>query len=136
MRRLSSLVLSALLLAAAVLPASAAGQFGEPRYLVKAFLLKADKTFDHATNWCGNENICTLTVGDYEIGLRFFMGYGSYRLRVASSWDGDNPCCFFADGTYETSVASLRPHAEVLYYKTGAGRSKLGTLYIALESLK
>ncbi|WP_429807264.1 hypothetical protein [Ensifer sp. B1-9] len=135
MRRLSSLVLSALLLAAAVLPASAAGQFGEPRYLVKAFLLKADKTFDHATNWCGNESVCTFTVGDYEVGLDLFMSGKSYRLRVAS-WDGDNPCCYFANGSDETSVASVRPHAEVLYYKTGAGRSKLGTLYIALESLK
>ncbi|MBD9647490.1 hypothetical protein IB267_03880 [Ensifer sp. ENS09] len=129
------MVLSALFLAAAISPASADGQFGKPRYLVKAFLLKDDKTFDHATNWCGNESICTLTVGDYEIGLRFFMGYESYRLRVASSWDGDNPCCFFADGAYETSVASGRPHGEALYYKTDTGRLKLGTLYIALESL-
>ncbi|MGE6786323.1 hypothetical protein ACQKGL_27760 [Ensifer adhaerens] len=136
MRRLSSLGLSALLLAAVTSPTSASGQSGEPRYLVKAFLLKDDKTFDHATNWCGDDSVCTLTVGDYEIGLRFFMGYDSYRLRVASSWDGDNPCCFFADGTYETSVASVRPHAEVLYSKTDAGRLKLGTLYIALESLK
>ena len=95
MRRLSSLILSALLLAAAVSPASAAGQFGKPRYLVKAFLLKADKTFDHATNWCGYDSVCTLTVGDYDVRLRFFMSGRSYRLRVAPSWDGADPCCTF-----------------------------------------
>lgn len=135
MRRLSSLALSALLLAAAVSPASAAGQFGEPRYLVKVFLLKADKTFDHATNWCGDESVCTLTVGDYEVGFGFFMSGKSYRLRVAS-WDGDKPCCYFANGSDEVSVASFRPHGVVLYYKTDAGRLKLGTLYIALEGFE
>lgn len=135
MRRLSSLILSALLLAAAASPASAIGQSGKPRVLVKAFLLKADKTFDHATSWCGYDSICTLTVGDYEVGVDFFMGYKSYRLRVAS-WDGDNPCCFFANGTDETSVGSVRPHAEVLYYRANSGRLELGTLYIAFENLK
>ncbi|WP_077960824.1 hypothetical protein [Ensifer adhaerens] len=129
------MILSALLLAATASPVTAIGQSGEPRVLVKAFLLKADKTFDHATGWCGYDSLCTLTVGDYEVGLGFFMGNRSYRLRVAS-WDGDKPCCFFANGSDETSVGSVRPHAEVLYYRTNSGRLKLGTLYIALESLK
>ena len=114
---------------------SASGQSGQPRVLVKAFLLKADKTFDHATNWCGDDSVCTLTVGDYEVGLGFFMSGKSYRLRVASS-DGDKPCCYFANGSDEASVASFRPHGVVLYYKTDAGRLKLGTLYIAFENLK
>lgn len=140
MRRLSSLILSALLLAATASPVTAIGQSGKPRVLVKALLLKTDKTFDHATSWCGYDTICTLRVGDYDVGLRFFVtGFttdGSYRLRVAPSWDGAEPCCFFEDGRYETSVASGLPHAEALYYRTASGRLELGTLYIALESLE
>ncbi|WP_173516920.1 hypothetical protein [Ensifer sesbaniae] len=130
------MILSALLLAAAVSPASAAGQFGKPLYLVKAFLLKADKTFDHATNWCGYDSVCTLTVGDYDVRLRFFMSGRSYRLRVAPSWDGADPWCIFADGSDEALVANGQPHDERLYYRTASGRLELGTLYIALESLE
>ncbi len=140
MRRLSSLILSAALLAAAVSPASAIGQSGKPRVLVKAFLLKTDKTFDHATSWCDHDTICTLTVGDYDVGLRFFAtGFtidSSYRLRVAASRENAEPCCFFEDGHYETSVASGLPHAETLYYRTTSGLQALGTFYIALEGLK
>ncbi len=133
-------MLSAALLAAAVSPASAIGQSGKPRILVKAFLLKNDKTFDHATSWCGYDTICTLTVGDYDVGLRFFpTGFtidSSYRLRVAASRDDAEPCCFFEDGHYETSVATGLPHAEALYYRTASGLKELGTFYIALEGLE
>ncbi|OCP38629.1 hypothetical protein [Ensifer sp. LC163] len=136
MRRLSSLILSALLLAAAASPVTAIGQSGEPRYLVKVFLLKTDKTFDHATGWCGQDSVCTLMVGDYLVGLRFFLSGESYRLRVKPSSDGDDRCCVFKDGSDEASVANGRPHDERLYYRTASGRRELGTLYIALENLE
>ncbi len=136
MRRLSSLILSALLLAAPASPVEAIGQSGEPRFLVKAFLLKTDKTFDHATGWCGHDSVCSLTVGDYKVGLRFFLSGSSYRLRVAPSWDGADPCCVFKDGSDETSVPNGQPHDVELYYRKASGRQELGTLYIALESLE
>ena len=136
MRRLSSLILSALLLAATASPVTAVGQFGKPRYLVKAFLLKVDKTFDHATSWCGYDSVCTLSVGDYDVRLRFFMSGSAYRLRVAPSWNGADPCCSFADGGDEALIANGQPHDERLYYRSGSGWLELGTIYIALESLE
>lgn len=135
-RRLSSSILSALLLAATASPVEAIGQSGEPRVLVKVFLLKTDKTFDHATSWCGQDSVCSLTVGDYKVGLRFFLSGASYRLRVAPSLDGADPCCFFKDGGDEISIKNGQPHDEILYYKTTSGHLEFGTLYIALESLE
>ncbi|MEI2296774.1 hypothetical protein [Ensifer sp. MJa1] len=136
MRRLSSLILSALFLAAAASPVTAIGQSGEPRVRVKALLLETDKTFEHASNWCGYDSNCSFTVGDYDVGLSFFMSGKSYRLRVAPSWKGADPCCSFADGSDEALIANGQPHDERLYYRTGSGWQELGTLYIALESLE
>ena len=136
MRRLSSLILSALLLAATASPVTAIGQSGEPRVLVKAFLLKTDKTFDHATSWCGYDSVCTFTVGDYKVGLRFFMSGRAYRLRVAPSWNGADPCCSFADGGDEALIANGQPHDERLYYRAGYVFLVIGTLYMALERLE
>lgn len=136
MRRLSGLVLSALLLTPTASPVRAIGQAGEPRFLVKVFLLKTNKAFDHATGWCGYDSVCSLTVGDYKVGLRFFLSGSSYRLRVAPSGNGADPCCVFKDGSDETSVANGQPHDVELYYRAATGRQELGTLYIALESLE
>lgn len=136
MRRVSSLTLSTLLLAATASPVKAIGQSGEPRFLVKAFLLKSDKTFDHATGCCGHDSVCSLEVGDYKVGLSFVLSGASYRLRVAPSGNGADPCCVFKDGSDETSVPNGQPHDVELYSWTASGRQKLGTLYIALENLE
>lgn len=121
--------------------AFAAGQTGAPRYLVKVWIQKFDKSFEHATGWCGSENVCALRVGAHEVGLHFFLTGDSYRLRVYTDPSDPSPCCTFADEMDEAFISGGNPHAEVLYYRrpvklSGNGRVEFGTIYIALEDLR
>lgn len=56
------IIIAACLATACVTPALAQGQRGEPRYFVKAWLQKADKSFEHTTAWCDNSYRCLVPV--------------------------------------------------------------------------
>ena len=132
---------AAFLIAASFSPAFAAGQNGEPRYLVKAWIQKFDKSFEHGTSWCGNDDVCTLKVGQHEVRLHFFLTGNSYRLSVYADPDDPAPCCVFADRTEEAFIDGGTPHTEVLYYRVPLelahkGPVEFGTIYIALEDLR
>lgn len=89
--------------------AFAAGQTGDPRYLVKAWIQKFDKSFEHATGWCGSHDICTLKVGEHEVRLHFFLTGDSYRLSVQADADDPAACCVFADKTEEAFISGGNP---------------------------
>ncbi|MDK1373380.1 MULTISPECIES: hypothetical protein [unclassified Sinorhizobium] len=128
------------LAAASAVSAFAAGQSGEPRYLIKAWIQKYDKSFVHATGWCGTGYLCTLKVGEYDIRIRFFLSGESYRLSVRAAPDDPAACCVFANRSEEVFVSGGSPHAEKLYFElpdalADKGRVEFGTLFIALEDL-
>ncbi|MCZ4092561.1 hypothetical protein [Sinorhizobium psoraleae] len=122
-------------------PALAEGQTGDPRYLVKAWIQKYDKSFVHATGWCGTGDLCTLKVGEHDIRIRFFLSGESYRLSVRATPDDPATCCVFANRSEEVFVGGGSPHAEKLYFRlpdalADKGRVEFGTLFIALEDLR
>ncbi|WEX86711.1 hypothetical protein PZN02_003031 [Sinorhizobium garamanticum] len=130
-----------LLAAISASSALASGQTGDPRYLVKAWIQKYDKSFVHATGWCGAGDLCTLKVGEHDVRIRFFLSGESYRLRVRAAPDDPATCCVFADRSDEVFVGGGSPHAEKLYFElpdalADKGRVEFGTLFIALEDLR
>ncbi|MBP1882418.1 hypothetical protein [Sinorhizobium mexicanum] len=131
----------ALLAAISASSALASHQTGDPRYLVKAWIQKYDKSFVHATGWCGTGDLCTLEVGEHDIRIRFFLSGESYRLSVRAAPDDPATCCVFADRSDEVLVGGGSPHAETLYFRlpdelADKGRVEFGTLFIALEDLR
>jgi hypothetical protein len=129
------------LITGSAVSAFASGKTGDPRHLVKAWIQKFDKSFEHATGWCGSEDVCTLRVGEHEVRLHFFLTGDSYRLSVHANADDPAACCVFADKTEEAFISGGSPHAEVLYYRLPAelsdkGRVEFGAIYIALDDLR
>lgn len=135
------IIATTLLAAASAIPAFAAGQTGEPRYLLKAWIQKYDKSFVHATGWCGADDLCTLQVGEHDVRIRFFLSGDSYRLSVRAAPEDPAACCVFANRSEEVFVGGGSPHAEKLYFQlpdalADKGRVEFGTLFIALEDLR
>jgi hypothetical protein len=50
---------AAIVIAASTAYAFAGGQSGKPRYFVKAWLQKTDKSFEHTTGWCDESYRCS-----------------------------------------------------------------------------
>ncbi|AWI57625.1 hypothetical protein AB395_00001971 [Sinorhizobium fredii CCBAU 45436] len=131
-------ILAVLLIAATTASAAAAGQSGKPRYFVKAWLQKADKTFEHTTIWCGPDQHCLVPIGEDMIELRELSG-SSYHLRFISASSEDTPCCVFRNGSREARLESEYPRVATLYYRPeilgGRGVTKFGRLIIVVEDL-
>ncbi|ASY69338.1 hypothetical protein [Sinorhizobium fredii] len=131
-------LLAAFLMAASLAPAFAANQSGEPRYFVKAWLQKADKSFEHATGWCDGNDLCLLPIAEHMIELREVSG-DSYLLSFKSAPPEPKPCCIFRDGSFQIWLRSGSPRVAVLFYppyKRGEVRvTQFGRLIIAVEVL-
>ncbi|WP_331374724.1 hypothetical protein [Sinorhizobium chiapasense] len=133
-------IATTLLAAASAVSAFAAGQTGKPQYFVKAWLQKADKSFEHTTGWCDGSYFCTLEIGDHTVKLRE-IGHFRYFLSFETAPSERERCCLFADGTAETVVKTGRPHVETLYDSAAdvAARGnpvEFGKIIILVEDLK
>lgn len=132
------LLAAAFLIAASVPPAFGASQSGEPRYFVKAWLQKADKSFEHATGWCDGSYLCLLPIAEHLIELREVSG-DSYLLSFKSAPPEPKPCCIFRDGSFQIWLRSGSPRVAVLFYPPyGRGEvrgTQFGRLIIVVEDL-
>ncbi|PST21996.1 hypothetical protein C7U60_12110 [Mesorhizobium plurifarium] len=117
---------------------SSAGELGEPRYFVKAWLQMADRSFEHSTGWCDGKDDCFMPIGEHMIQLRN-MSASFYSL---SFWNGpsqQDACCVTRTGFPTLRLWSGRPRVVPLYYTPrisgDPGQIPFGKLVIAVEYL-
>ncbi|ACP25673.1 hypothetical protein NGR_c19090 [Sinorhizobium fredii NGR234] len=131
-------ILAAFLIAATTASAAPAGQSGKPQYFVKAWLQKADKTFEHTTSWCGENYRCFIPIGDHMIELRE-LSRSNYTLIFTSDPSEEVPCCVFRNGSREARLESAYPRVASLYFRPETwgdeGINAFGKLIIVVEDL-
>ncbi len=128
---------TAFLIAASAVPAFAE-EPGEPRYFVKAWLQKADRTFDHTTGWCDGEYDCLVPIAEHAIELRNLSG-SVYSLTFLAAPSEQENCCVTRTGSPTLNLWSGHPRVVPLYYTPkslgDSGRIPFGRLIIAVEYL-
>lgn len=130
-------IFATILLAAASTLPSIAAETGEPRYFVKAWLEKANRSFEHTTGWCDEKDRCFVPIVEHIIELRDLTS-SSYRLKFWSDPWEEEPCCISRTGSSELDLWSGHPRVVPLYYTPKAGDRGVipfGKLIIAVEDL-
>jgi hypothetical protein len=109
-------IFAAAIFIAASTACASAGQSGNPRYFVKAWLQKADRTFEHTTNWCDDKYRCFVPIAEHMIELRD-LSDPSYSLSFRFDPSEDGPCCVFHNGFSDVPLERGYPRVAPLYYR-------------------
>ncbi|OAP49048.1 hypothetical protein [Sinorhizobium americanum] len=131
-------IFAAAILIAASTACAFAGQSGKPRYFVKAWLQKANRSFVHTTSWCDARYRCYVPIAEHMIELRD-LSDPSYSLSFRSDPPKDRPCCVFRNGFSDLRLERGYPRVAPLFYRPEIwnckGVTPFGKLVIVVEDL-